>query len=288
MKRLPAEIVSALNAEVAHLTTCIRITRQDGVIVRSTDNSRDMAFAGFVWSAAGYDMSAITNSVNDATGNVDLTGFFSTDAQRADVRGGKYDHAKVEIFEINREQPPATVDDETVLWLFTGYTGQADVKPNGHGYKIEARSLIQMLQQNVGSLTSGVCRAEFGSLTGDEPCGINPAGYTASASVVSVTSNRLIKASALTQMIDYFTGGKLTWTSGENIGEVAHVAQYAPGLVVLLRPAGLPIAAGDTFTVVAGCDHTIGTCAAKFNNATNFQGEPFLPGFDPWFARGVL
>lgn len=288
MKRIPQEIQSALDAEVAHLTTCIRITRQDGVVARYVDNTRYLAFADALWSPAGYDMSAITNSVSDATGNLDLSGFFSSALEREEVRGGKYDHAKIEVFQINREQPPATVGDETVLWLFSGRTGQAEVKPDGHGYKIEARSLIQMLQQNVGSLTSGVCRAEFGSLTGDEPCGVDPAGYTATASVESVTSNRLIKAPALAQIIDYFGGGRLTWTSGENIGDVAHVAQYAPGLVVLLRPAGLPIAAGDTFSIVAGCDHTVGTCAAKFNNAINFQGEPLLPGFDPWFARGVL
>ena len=29
-----------------------------------------------------------------------------------------------------------------------------------------------------------------------------------------------------------------------------------------------------------GCDHTLATCAARFANAANFQGEPFLPGND--------
>ena len=29
-----------------------------------------------------------------------------------------------------------------------------------------------------------------------------------------------------------------------------------------------------------GCDHTIQTCADRFHNAANFQGEPFLPGND--------
>jgi hypothetical protein len=32
--------------------------------------------------------------------------------------------------------------------------------------------------------------------------------------------------------------------------------------------------------VQEGCDHTIATCAARFGNAINFQGEPFLPGND--------
>jgi hypothetical protein len=29
-----------------------------------------------------------------------------------------------------------------------------------------------------------------------------------------------------------------------------------------------------------GCDHTLPTCAERFANAVNFQGEPFLPGND--------
>ena len=29
-----------------------------------------------------------------------------------------------------------------------------------------------------------------------------------------------------------------------------------------------------------GCDHTIATCSARFGNAVNFRGEPFLPGND--------
>ena len=28
------------------------------------------------------------------------------------------------------------------------------------------------------------------------------------------------------------------------------------------------------------CDKTIATCSARFGNALNFQGEPFLPGND--------
>ena len=40
---------------------------------------------------------------------------------------------------------------------------------------------------------------------------------------------------------------------------------WSPGLRVQLRE---------------GCDRTVATCAARFGNAVNFQGEPFLPGND--------
>jgi hypothetical protein len=31
---------------------------------------------------------------------------------------------------------------------------------------------------------------------------------------------------------------------------------------------------------VAGCDKELDTCIARFNNAVNFRGEPFVPGTD--------
>ena len=40
------------------------------------------------------------------------------------------------------------------------------------------------------------------------------------------------------------------------------------------------IAPGDTFTVTAGCDKSLDTCIARFNNVANFRGFPFIPGND--------
>jgi hypothetical protein len=53
-----------------------------------------------------------------------------------------------------------------------------------------------------------------------------------------------------------------------------------PHGLVLDRPLdpGLPI--GARALVREGCDHTLDTCATRFANAVNFQGEPFLPGND--------
>lgn len=41
-----------------------------------------------------------------------------------------------------------------------------------------------------------------------------------------------------------------------------------------------PIAAGDTFTVTAGCDKTFATCHDRFDNVVNFRGFPHIPGND--------
>jgi hypothetical protein len=38
---------------------------------------------------------------------------------------------------------------------------------------------------------------------------------------------------------------------------------------------------------VAGCDHSVSTCAARFGNLANYGGFPFIPTKNP-FSTGVF
>ena len=49
---------------------------------------------------------------------------------------------------------------------------------------------------------------------------------------------------------------------------------------VVGKVATQPIAAGDTFTVTAGCDKQFATCHDRFDNVVNFRGFPHIPGND--------
>lgn len=81
---------------------------------------------------------------------------------------------------------------------------------------------------------------------------------------------------------DYFQEGHLLWTSGANSGQSMEVKSYveATKTMKLFLKMREPIAAGDTFTVLPGCDKKKATCIAKFANILNFQGEPDIPGED--------
>jgi uncharacterized phage protein (TIGR02218 family) len=75
-----------------------------------------------------------------------------------------------------------------------------------------------------------------------------------------------------------FQQGSITFTSGVNAGVTATVGSAVAGTsLTLLYPLESVPAAGDGFTVYYGCDHTPGTCQAKFNNLANFRGFPFVP-----------
>ncbi len=75
----------------------------------------------------------------------------------------------------------------------------------------------------------------------------------------------------------YFTGGVITFTSGVNSGLSFSVRDYIGGAVFLVVGALATPSAGDTFTIIPGCDKQISTCLSKYNNLANFAGTPFIP-----------
>jgi len=76
----------------------------------------------------------------------------------------------------------------------------------------------------------------------------------------------------------------LTTVSALNAGRVAEVklhAARAGGIAIeLWNPMPEIPAAGDAFTVTAGCDRQFATCRDKFANVINFRGFPHMPGND--------
>lgn len=78
----------------------------------------------------------------------------------------------------------------------------------------------------------------------------------------------------------YFSYGTLTWLTGANAHYKMEVRASSIGTITLALPMTYPIAIGDTYSVIAGCDKTAATCRTRFNNFVNFRGEPYIPGTD--------
>ena len=74
-----------------------------------------------------------------------------------------------------------------------------------------------------------------------------------------------------------FAQGTITFTSGANTGITANIKSATASALTLSYPLPNVPAAGDAFTAYQGCDHTLATCKAKFNNSSNFRGFPFVP-----------
>ena len=79
---------------------------------------------------------------------------------------------------------------------------------------------------------------------------------------------------------DAYGGGVLRWFGGANGGLESAVSRSDAATVVLRRAPVFAVAAGALVELIEGCDKSLATCAARFGNAVNFRGEPFLPGID--------
>jgi uncharacterized phage protein (TIGR02218 family) len=85
----------------------------------------------------------------------------------------------------------------------------------------------------------------------------------------------------LTQADGFFDYGLVTFSTGLNAAGLAYeIKDYSSKEFTLFLPPAFPVAVGDKFKAVAGCDGNFSTCKNRFNNVVNFRGEPYVPGTD--------
>lgn len=109
----------------------------------------------------------------------------------------------------------------------------------------------------------------------DSGCTLVKNAFGANGAVGAGSSASVINWSGA---LSVYQQGSITFTSGVNAGVTANVNSVVAGASLTLGyPLQSPPATGDTFTVYQGCDHTPGTCQAKFNNLANFRGFPYVP-----------
>lgn len=277
MKTLSPAFAAHLVSGATTLCWCWRLTRRDGVRLGFTDHDRPLSFDGTAFEAAsGFTASEIKDTVGLSVDNLEVTSAITSDAlAEADLAAGIYDDAAVEIFRVNWSDPAQRV------LMRSGSLGE--VSRSGIAFSAEVRGLAHHLQQPKGRLYQYTCDADLG----DARCSINrtaPA-FQGHGTVTAVGSARQFTASGLTAYTtDWFTRGLLTFTSGaassQQIEVKSHTLNAGTVTIELWSPARLPLVAGQTFTITAGCDKHMTTCAGKFANATNFRGFPHMPGND--------
>ncbi|MDR3407933.1 MAG: DUF2163 domain-containing protein, partial [Methylovirgula sp.] len=108
----------------------------------------------------------------------------------------------------------------------------------------------------------------------DSGCGLVKNVFGANGTVGSGTTNVSIAWSGASAA---YAQGTVLFTSGVNAGVSANVKSASSTALTLAYPLLNAPAVGDTFTAYQGCDHSMATCKAKFNNLANFRGFPFIP-----------
>jgi len=123
--------------------------------------------------------------------------------------------------------------------------------------------LNQMLPRN--TITPSCSNVLFDTL-----CGVTRSAFTHTGTA-QAGSTKTGVFSGLGQADGYFTQGTVLFTSGDNAGAKRTVKRHASGLIVPAYPFYYPVAVGDEFEAVAGCNRLRTTCKDKFDNEDNIR-----------------
>lgn len=261
---------------------CFTFTLQSGDVLRYTNADVDIDYLGETFSADGPLIDGIKSHSTIGV-NVDeqemtiACAVVLSDASIIDMlRAGAFD-----LCRIRRERV-----------YFSDYVGGAAVGGvvlfEGRFARIEdigqldakvtiADDLVDLQAQMPRNSYQATCnRALY-----DEGCGLDPADFTTLATLGAGSTDRtLATPAALFAQI----GGYVEFTSGQNMGVRATIKNVRVGTnLTLSYPLPYPVAVGDAFKIVLGCDHTLPTCAGTFNNRARFRGFPFVP--PPQYAQ---
>ena len=254
--------------ELDTVATFWRVYRRDGVMLAFTSHDRDLAFGGITHRAApGMVPAAIRLSADISSDSAEAEGALShASIREADLAAGLFDEAAIEIGAVDWQTQEHQV-------LYTGEIGR--IEDDQSQFSAELRSGKQLLEQDLVPRTSPTCRAEFCG----RGCGLSAARFTSVQVLAGLDLDRnMVRFDGVTAAshID----GRVRFHGGPQTGIRFDIIDADGDWLLLDRPlvAGTPI--GTRARLVQGCDHTVATCAARFGNAVNFRGEPFLPGND--------
>lgn len=259
-----------LAGELLALAFCWRLERRDGVALGLTSHDRDMMVAGFPYRAApGLVPSAFSRGTGLEVESMDLQGALSSDAiHEEDILAGRWDGARLWLHLTEWTEPG-------LLWLELMRGELGAVEQKGDAFSVELRGPNALLQQPVIPATSPACRARFG----DRACRVDLARRRHMARVMETEDEQLlVEGGGLPPGAYVF--GSLRWLEGANCG-LSHsiLSNDAAGMMLADAPA-FPVAPGTRVLLTEGCDKRMESCSARFSNAANFRGEPYLPGSD--------
>lgn len=256
------------------------VRQRDGTLMGFTDHDRDLVVNGVTCRAdTGMTARALQQTTGLSVDNSEAMGALSDAAIReADLLAGRFDGAEVRSYLVNWAASGDWVEQ------FRGTFGE--IVRAGGAFRAELRGLTEALNRPQGFAYQPGCSA----VLGDGRCRFqaDTPGYFAELAVETIEDGRLLGLSASVGFEDrWFEHGRLEVLTGDAAGLVGVVKNdritEAGRRIELWQSIGAPVARGDRFRVIAGCNKSANTCRTKFANFLNFRGFPHVPGED-WLA----
>ncbi len=276
MRTLKDGVAMRLQNGASTFCRCWLIERKDGTALGFTDHDAALTFGEHDYEPeSGFTRSALQTGLGLSVDNMEAIGALRSDAvTEEDVARGRYDGAKITQWLVDWQNPARR---EIV---FVGEIGE--IRRGSQAFEVEFVGISERLNRPMGRAYLRACDAELG----DARCGAVLSAVP--GSVAKVLDERRLLVSGFEDAQAHPTGryslGRLTWRTGANAGETAAVRLFSRrsggAELDLWTPPAAPVAQGDDFDLLPGCDKTAATCRTVFDNFERFRGFPHMPGED--------
>lgn len=271
MKTIPTALQSHFDGGTTTLCHCWRLTLRSGEKMGFTDHDETVVFETTNFEAqAGFTASEIQSSIGLNIDNLEASGALqSTKLDAARLAAGDFDHAAIEIWQVN------WADASQRILQRKGHLGEVSYG-QGH-FNAEVRGLAHVMNQPRGRLFHFGCDATLG----EARCGVNlTAPALQATAIVTAVEAAAVSVSGLQGFTDeWFTRGTLQ-LGARRLDIKRHRKFTTTSRLDFWFSPKFSISIGDSLVAQAGCDKLFSTCQAKFANTLNFQGFPHMPGSD--------
>lgn len=157
MKKVHPELFNEMKRTSSNIAAGWLLTRTDGVKKGYTSHDQGFTLEGVYYSPTNsFSGSASVSKNNLSVDNMTVLALVGDDITDADLRGGVYDNAKVQLFWVRPDKPEWGKMD-----IQGGTLGEIKIK--GAQYEAELRSASQKLQQPFGRIYTTECDTTLGS-----------------------------------------------------------------------------------------------------------------------------
>jgi len=268
-----ASMITALQSNVTFLVPIWTMLSTDNTRASYCAHTRNLTFNSLSYTAAPVEPSRFSQTLGLDANHVELFGVFDDVVTEANVQGGKWKNAKI-TFEYIAYDPATGAASTTVIGSvgkMKGQTGKFSI--NNGTFRVEFRSLSDLLGQEIGELTSPIDRNRR-----PEDLGVSMAPFTHTRTVTAVADRMNFTVGGTAQVNDYFKYGRAEFTSSANSGLKMEIKSSVGNVIKLQMPMRSAIAIGNTVTLIAGYDGSREQARDKFGAMEAFNAEPDLPG----------
>lgn len=259
------------------LADLLTITLVSGTIMRLCSGDTNITAFGFTFSSAGALFKRGKTRLTTGL-EVDVLDITLMTGETTSILGlpipqaasnGALDGATVKLERAYMTTTWGNVD--CTVNLFEGRV--AEVSPSHTEVKLSVKSLIELLNMQ---WPKNLYQPSCGHQLYGTGCGVIRSSFQVNGTATGGTTTQ-INWSGGGKPAGWFDLGVVTFITGANAGARRTIKSSTGSTMSIALPLPFPVAAGDAFQVVPGCDKSFPTCLTKFNNLARFRGFPWVP-----------